>query len=100
MAASTVHPIARAVLSDGALEQWLNAFDAWRLPKPSTESLTVDGVTIPLVWREHRVAAVTEEISTDIIATLESMAFSVVHLPNNVPAEAPAQLAELLGDLV
>jgi hypothetical protein len=100
LAASTVHPIGPSALSDAHSERWLPAFEAWRIPKPSTTPLNVDGVTIPLVWREHRVAALTEEVSTDVIAKLESMAFTVVMLPRIVPIDPPAQLAELLGDRV
>jgi len=62
--------------------------------------LNVDIVTVPLVWREHRVVALTEKVATHILAKLESMAFTVITLPKNVPTDPPAQLAELLGDLV
>lgn len=100
LAASTVHTIAPTACSDRNSEQWLNAFEAWRFPRPSADPLNVVGIAIPFVWREHRVAAVSNGSSADIITKLESMAFSVITLPKDVPTEPPAQLVELLGDLV
>jgi len=55
LAASSVNPAAPNGSSDSNLVQWLRAFESWRIPKPSTEALTVDEVAVPLVWREHRV---------------------------------------------
>lgn len=100
LAASTVHPIARTSLEDPDCSQWLQALDTWRMPKPSPAPLEIDGVTIPLVWREHRVAAHTEELPPAIMDRLKSMAFTVITLPKDVPTDPPAQLAELLGDPV
>lgn len=100
LAASNVHSNMFSYRSEADSDQWRTAFETWRLPRPSAESLNVDGVTIPLVWREHRVAAVTVGAPTEIVSKLESMAFSVITLPESVPTEPPAQLAVLLGDLV
>lgn len=100
LAASTVLPIGRNVSGHPDSGQWLQAFETWRVPKPSSEPLEVDGVTIPLVWLEHRVVALTEEIPPTTIERLESMAFTVISLPKNVPGDPPAQLTELLGDFV
>jgi Lhr-like helicase len=100
LASASVQLIAASRAADYESEQWLEALEAWHLPKPSAEPLNVDGTTIPFVWREHRVAAVHGDLANEIVAKLESMAFSVVTLPKEIPTEPPAQLAELLGDLV
>jgi len=100
LAGAQVQPVAPSVSTGPDSDQWLNALEAWHLPKPSAEPLKVDGIAIPLVWREHRVAGVHSDLSKETLANLESMAFSVVLLPREIPAEAPPQLAELLGDLV
>ena len=99
LAASTVRPPASTASSDDDSSQWLRAFEDWRIPKPSPEPLKVDGVTIPLVWREHRVAALTEEVQAEITTKLDSMAFTVITLPKIVPTDPPPQLSELLGGL-
>jgi hypothetical protein len=62
--------------------------------------LTIEGAVMPLVWREHRVVAVTDEPPAAIADRLDAMAFTVVKLPAEIPAVPPTQLAELLGDLV
>jgi hypothetical protein len=79
---------------------WLQAIEGWRFPPPSSEPLVIDEVSIPLVWRDHRVAAVPEDFPSGTRSKLESMAFTVFILPKEIPSEPPAQLAELLGDLV
>jgi hypothetical protein len=79
---------------------WLQAIEGWRFPPPSSEPLVIDEVSIPLVWRDHRVAAVPEDFPSGTRSKLESMGFTVFILPKEIPSEPPAQLAELLGDLV
>ncbi len=104
LAASTVRANTAAATADlgrdSTAQPWLAAFEAWRLPSPSVEPAQVDGVAVPFVWREHRVAAVFEGDSGSMIPKLESMGFTVIVLPRNVPTEPPALLSELLGDLV
>jgi hypothetical protein len=79
---------------------WQQAIESWQLPQPSVERLVIDEVTVPLVWRDHRVAAVSQGFPSNVLSKLESMAFTVFVLPAEIPSEPPAQLAELLGDLV
>jgi superfamily II DNA/RNA helicase len=100
LAACTVHAISPVVCGGGDSGDWLHAIEKWRIPQPSPDPLNIDGITIALVWREHRVAALTDDAPQAIIDRLESMAFTVVTLPKKVPTDPPAQLAELLGDLV
>jgi hypothetical protein len=100
LASARVQPVAPSAMADLGSVRWLEALETWKLPKPSAEPLTVDGIALRLVWREHRVVAVHDDVAPEVIAKLESMAFSVVTLPKEAPAEPPAQLAELLGDLV
>jgi hypothetical protein len=60
--------------------------------------VNIDGVDFPLVWREHRVIAVPDDASSEVLAKLESMAFTVFTLPKELPSDPPVQLAKLLGD--
>jgi len=100
LAAATVQPLGHTAGPEPDSEIWLDAIEGWHLPRPSVEPLIFDNHVIPLVWREHRVAAVPLGFPPESIARLETMAFSVFILPNAVPSEPPTQLAELLGDLV
>ena len=96
LAVATVVSKPLAPLHSG-LEPWLDAFQAWGLPIPSPDPLTVDGVTIPLIWREHRVAAITNDVPAETISKLESKAFFIFILPGEIPAEPPQELLEVLG---
>jgi hypothetical protein len=98
LAASTVHTEERLHEPPAGLKPWVEAIEAWGLAKPSDKPLSVDVVELPLVWREHRVVAVPDGASSELVAHLESMAFTVFILPKEVPTETPAQLAKLLGD--
>lgn len=100
LAASTVRSNAAAARMDTGMEQWQLAFETWRIPKPSADLMIVDSVTIPFVWREYRVAAVLQSVSRSILEHLESIAFTVVALPESVPIDPPAELTQLLGDPV
>ena len=98
LAASTVHTEERQLEPPAGLKPWVEAIEAWGLAKPSDKPLDVDGVDLPLVWREYRVVAVPDGASSELVAKLESMAFTVFTLPKDVPTESPVQLANLLGD--
>jgi len=100
LAGSTVQQRMNQADPSERLDVWLDAIEKWHLPRPSTEPIVVDGQVIPLAWREYRVAAVRADFPPEVIAKLESMAFSVCKLPHVLPSEAPAELVELLGDLV
>ena len=77
--------------------KWLTAFETWKYPAPSKSPLDIDGLDVPLVWREHRVAAVLSGFPKALLLKLEAMAFSVVILPAQVPAEPTSELSALLG---
>jgi hypothetical protein len=98
LAASTVHTEERQQEPPAALKPWVEAIEAWGLAKPSDKPMSVDGVDLPLVWREHRIVAVPDGVSSEVVAKLESMAFTVFTLPNELPTDPPVQLAKLLGD--
>lgn len=100
LAGATVELSNSEVTHQPGIEAWFHAIEAWRLPPPSSEPLVIDEVSIPLVWRDHRVAAVPGNLPSNTRSKLESMAFTVFILPEEPPSEPPAQLAELLGDLV
>lgn len=97
LAASTVDQTEREVNASAAAADWLRVFAEWRLPMPSTDPLRLNGLVIPLVWRELRVAAITAEYPAEIVTKLEEMAFSVCQLPTVPPSEPLPRLAELLG---
>jgi hypothetical protein len=99
LAASTVHTEERRQAPPNGMEPWVEAIEAWGLAKPSDKPLSIDGVVLPLVWREHRVVAVPDNVSSEVISKLESMAFTVFILPKEMPSQPPAQLAKLLGDV-
>ena len=99
LAASTVHTEERRQAAPNGLEPWVEAIEAWGLAMPSDKPLNIDGMVLPLVWREHRVVAVPDNVSSEVIAKLESMAFTVFTLPKEMPSQPPAQLAKLLGEL-
>lgn len=100
LASATVRPLKLASHSAPKIEMWLRAFEEWKYPSPSNSPLDIDGLEVPLVWREHRVAAVLGDFPKEAISKLESMAFSVVILPLEVPDEPTSELSELLGDRV
>lgn len=100
LAAATVQLSEPKGTREPGIEAWHQAIESWRLPQPSVELLVIDEVSVPLLWRDHRVAAVSEGFPSNARSKLESMAFTVFVLPAEIPSEPPTQLAELLGDLV
>jgi len=97
LAAAKVKPVVRKKAPDSRLSLWIQALDSWHLPAPSSEPLVISDISIPLVWRSHRVAAVLDPISPELLAELEARVFSVIHLPKEPPSQPPQELAELLG---
>lgn len=94
------HPSQRPPLSggDGPADAWLAFVSGRELPSPDKAPLVLDGQTIPLVWRDHYVAALFDE-STSVMSTLKDKGFEVVILGESegVWAEPTSALAKLLG---
>lgn len=76
---------------------WHAAIKSWGLPKPSGTPLLAEGSEFWLVWKEHRVVAITETPNIETAQVLSDMAYDVVLLPASPPAEAPRKLLEALG---
>jgi hypothetical protein len=64
--------------SDVALARWLEQARSHGLPSPDAEPLTVNDSRIPLVWREHYVAALFEGDATAVTIALEGKGFEVL----------------------
>jgi hypothetical protein len=78
---------------------------AWRayahgreLPPPDTEPLVIEGQSVPLVWRDHYVAAILSA-SKPLADELANKGFEVVVLGDDAAAwaESTSVLAKLLG---
>jgi hypothetical protein len=82
------------------LEEWMAVAAERGLPPPDRDPLTVVGAQVPLVWRQHYVAAVVGEISPQVAAALEDRGFVVTRFSdadNRTWGDAFAQLAAALG---
>ncbi|TPV95091.1 MAG: DUF1998 domain-containing protein, partial [Myxococcales bacterium FL481] len=64
------------------------------LPPPDAEPRVVDGYTIPAVWHEHYVAAVSADVPESATGDLADKGFLVVQFPAD-EADWPAPLDEL-----
>jgi len=102
LAASEVHLAAVPAKNgeathDASIDAWLQAFEIWHLPRPSSEPLQVNGTILSLVWPEHLVVASVGGFTAETSAVLESRGYSTVAISAEVPSIPPAQLVELLG---
>jgi hypothetical protein len=89
----------RVAGADGELGAWLEYAGSRELPRPDGEPLRVGGLSVPLVWRAHYVAAVLEPLDEGLPAALDDLGFELVVLGRGETAWAatvPA-LAKLLG---
>jgi hypothetical protein len=82
------------------LGRWLAAGAERGLPAPDRDPLTVVGVQLPLVWRQHYVAAVLGEISPQAATALEDRGFVVTMFSDDNDhswGDGFARLAAALG---
>lgn len=77
------------------IRAWLDAFERWGWPLPSSEIL--DGVSYPLVWPGMMVMAVTEHPGEDLKRRCANLGRELVLLPQEPGASPPAELAAALG---
>jgi hypothetical protein len=85
--------------SESVSSRWLEQSRSHGLPSPDTEPLTLNDVRIPLVWREHYVAAVFDGEANTVVNDLEGKGFEVIVFANS-EAEWPKtfpRLATALG---
>lgn len=94
------HPSQRPPLADaeGPRDAWLAYAARHELPSPDGEKLVLDGQAVPLVWRDHYVAALFDE-GTEVVSKLEEKGFEVIVLgATEAEWSAPtSELAKLLG---
>jgi hypothetical protein len=77
---------------------WRGALARWGLPLPDREPLTVEaGLSLPLAWRSHLVAAAIGSVDTRARAAAKGLGYTVIALPEHPGESAPAELVDLLG---
>lgn len=91
-------PASAATIST-PLSNWLALARSRNLPSPDAEPLAVAGQSLPLVWRDHYVAAVFEPPNAAVAAALASKGFECAVLGADASAwnTSFASLAQLLG---
>jgi superfamily II DNA/RNA helicase len=87
-----------ATVSDAVVDAWLVFARGRDLTSPDREPFAIDTHRIPLVWRDHYVAALLEP-NAEISAKLEDRGFEVLVLGGDSTAwlESAPALAKLLG---
>jgi Domain of unknown function (DUF1998) len=75
---------------------WRVACAGWRLPSPDAAAGDGTGEP-PLVWEYHALVAYPRAIPESEAANWDARGFAVIELPAMPPANAPAELLELLG---
>ncbi|MCU0690472.1 MAG: hypothetical protein MUF54_03640 [Polyangiaceae bacterium] len=90
---------ASAPPSDPVLASWLSAARALQLPRHDVEPLQMDGHNLPLVWRDHYLAAAFSGIPEEIRGRLEDKGFEVIVFETAEASwnEPFARLAAALG---
>jgi hypothetical protein len=83
--------------ADVGTDGWHAAIARWKLPRPDSAPLSVNGHTVSLVWRAHLVAASDQIVDADDVAALEGLGFTLVQLPKMPGEDAPSELLDLLG---
>lgn len=78
---------------------WGKALARWKMAMPDPTPLTVGGISLPLVWRAHLLAAVVGDPSARLRADADTLGFTVVALPNEPGDSPPTELLELLGEI-
>ena len=75
---------------------WADALARWGLRAADAEPLLVDGVALPLVWRDYLVAGLTVPVSESARSAILARGFSIVDLPSEPGDAAPRDLVSLL----
>jgi Lhr-like helicase len=75
---------------------WAGALMRWGLPAPDSASLTLDGVSVPLVWRSYLAAAATAPLPQEAMTAASAMGLVVVNIPDMPGDSPPAELVALL----
>jgi Lhr-like helicase len=76
---------------------WNAAILRWGLPAPDGEPLTLNGTTLPIVWRAHLTAAVIGDVAAETHSYAETLGFTIVTLPESPGERPPLALVQLLG---
>ena len=101
-AESEVSPTEPAATDEavGPREVWLHALQEANLLQPDDQPLALPGVTFPLKWQAHMVAATFERIPEEVRAILEPLGWVGLTLPPDPASEdgkaALARLKQLL----
>jgi Lhr-like helicase len=90
---------ARPVLTAPSLAGWIAASAARGLPPPDATPLAANGVEVPLVWRDHYVAAWVGERDPVAAGHLADLGFELVSFdgPTDAWAEPFTKLSKALG---
>jgi hypothetical protein len=83
---------------DTALARWLEQARMRELPAPDFEPLALNDIRIPLVWREHYVAAILDGNASAVANALETKGFEVVEFAES-EADWPTAFARLTAAL-
>ncbi|HQP36941.1 MAG TPA: DUF1998 domain-containing protein, partial [Polyangiaceae bacterium] len=85
--------------SDPVLARWLAQARSFDLPRFDPEPLAIEGTAMPLVWRQHYLAAAIEALPPEVTARLEDKGFEVVVFEKTESnwAESFARLSAALG---
>ena len=95
LARSDVSPTTQ--VSRAVPNEWLEAFSNWHLPMQDANPLKVGDNTLHLAWRSHLIAASAQPLTPELVAAVEALGFTAVHLPETPGDLPPADLARLLG---
>jgi hypothetical protein len=85
--------------SEPILVRWLEIANTMQLPTADSDPLIVEGVRLPLVWRDHYVACVLGQLPEPVATTLRARGFEVIIFddPDSTWAAPFGRLAAALG---
>jgi superfamily II DNA/RNA helicase len=96
--AVTSPTLAFAIAPSGAAGDWATEAAARGLPPADAEPLSVDGTSIPLVWRRHYVVALQDAAAPEVLARLDDLGFEVLRFEaRSTWPRAFERLANVLG---
>lgn len=71
-------PSASPAPASPGLARWQSAADACGLPRPDAKPFLTDGVEVPLIWRDHYVAAILGPADPVVARRLADLGFDLV----------------------